>query len=194
MYIKTSIQIFIIFIIFIIFTSLYVRYFNKSSKSLEKITKPQEENVNKDNSSNYISDVNYASFDVSGNEYQITAAQAQIDVNSPDVMFLENVVANVFMLNSKDVKITANFGKYNTKNHDTIFSKNVVIIYPEHKITGEYLDFSFLNNFGNISTNVIYIGGNRSLFADKAEINLTTKDTKIYMDDNSKKVLIKSTK
>ena len=191
MNIKTSIQ---IFIIFIIFTSLYVRYFNKSSKSLEKITKPQEENVNKDNSSNYISDVNYASFDVSGNEYQITAAQAQIDVNSPDVMFLENVVANVFMLNSKDVKITANFGKYNTKNHDTIFSKNVVIIYPEHKITGEYLDFSFLNNFGNISTNVIYIGGNRSLFADKAEINLTTKDTKIYMDDNSKKVLIKSTK
>ena len=194
MNIKTSIQIFIIFIIFIIFTSLYVRYFNKSSKSLEKITKPQEENVNKDNSSNYISDVNYASFDVSGNEYQITAAQAQIDVNSPDVMFLENVVANVFMLNSKDVKIIANFGKYNTKNHDTIFSKNVAIIYPEHKITGEYLDFSFLNNFGNISTNVIYIGGNRSLFADKAEINLTTKDTKIYMDDNSKKVLIKSTK
>jgi LPS export ABC transporter protein LptC len=194
MNIKTSIQIFIIFIIFIIFTSLYVRYFNKSSKSLEKIITLQEEKVNKDNSSNYISDVNYASFDVSGNEYQITATQAQIDVNSPDVMFLENVVANVFMLNSKDVKITANFGKYNTKNHDTIFSKNVVIIYPEHKITGEYLDFSFLNNFGNISTNVIYIGENRSLFADKAEINLTTKDTKIYMDDNSRKVLIKSTK
>ena len=194
MNIKTSIQIFIIFIIFIIFTSLYVRYFNKSSKSLEKIITLQEEKVNKDNSSNYISDVNYASFDVSGNEYQITATQAQIDVNSPDVMFLENVVANVFMLNSKDVKITANFGKYNAKNHDTIFSKNVVIIYPEHKITGEYLDFSFLNNFGNISTNVIYIGENRSLFADKAEINLTTKDTKIYMDDNSRKVLIKSTK
>jgi LPS export ABC transporter protein LptC len=194
MNIKTSIQIFIIFIIFIIFTSLYVRYFNKSSKSLEKIITLQEEKVNKDNSSNYISDVNYASFDVSGNEYQITATQAQIDVNSPDVMFLENVVANVFILNSKDVKITANFGKYNTKNHDTIFSKNVVIIYPEHKITGEYLDFSFLNNFGNISTNVIYIGENRSLFADKAEINLTTKDTKIYMDDNSRKVLIKSTK
>jgi len=194
MNIKTSIQIFIIFIIFIIFTSLYVKYFNKSSKSLEKIITLQEEKVNKDNSSNYISDVNYASFDVSGNEYQITATQAQIDVNSPDVMFLENVVANVFMLNSKDVKITANFGKYNTKNHDTIFSKNVVIIYPEHKITGEYLDFSFLNNFGNISTNVIYIGENRSLFADKAEINLTTKDTKIYMDDNSRKVLIKSTK
>ena len=188
MNIKTSIQ------IFIIFTSLYVKYFNKSSKSLEKIITLQEEKVNKDNSSNYISDVNYASFDVSGNEYQITATQAQIDVNSPDVMFLENVVANVFMLNSKDVKITANFGKYNTKNHDTIFSKNVVIIYPEHKITGEYLDFSFLNNFGNISTNVIYIGENRSLFADKAEINLTTKDTKIYMDDNSRKVLIKSTK
>ena len=194
MNIKTSIQIFIIFIIFIIFTSLYVRYFNKSSKSLEKITKPQEENVNKDNSSNYISDVNYASFDVSGNEYQITAEQAEIDISDSNTMFLKKIVAYISLKDTDNIKITSDFGKYNTKNYDTIFSKNVIIIYPGHKITGEYLDFSFLNNLGTISTNVVYSGNNTNLFADKIEIDLSNKDTKIFMNDNSKKVLIEGIK
>ena len=69
-----------------------------------------------------------------------------------------------------------------------------MIIYPGHKITGEYLDFSFLNNLGTISTNVIYSGNKTKLLADRVEINIATKDTKIFMNDNTKKVLIKGTK
>ena len=61
-------------------------------------------------------------------------------------------------------------------------------------MTGEYLDFSFLNNLGTISTNVVYSGNNTNLFADKIEMNLTTKDTKIFMNDTGKKVLIEGTK
>ena len=72
----------------------------------------------------------------------------------------------------------------------SIFSKNVIIIYPGHKITGEYLDFSFLNNLGTVSTNVVYSNNKTNLFADKIEINLSNKDTKIFMNDNTKNVLI----
>ena len=50
----------------------------------------------------------------------------------------------LFYKRFRQVKITSNFGKYNSKNYDTIFSENVIVIYPGHKITGEYLDFSFL--------------------------------------------------
>ena len=75
-----------------------------------------------------------------------------------------------------------------------MFSKNVIVIYPGHKITGEYLDFSFLSNLGIFTTNVIYTGEKTNLFADKIEMNLITKDTKIFMNEIGKKVLIEGTK
>ena len=74
------------------------------------------------------------------------------------------------------------------------FMKNVIVIYPGHKITGEYLDFSFLNNLGTFTENVVYNGEKTNLFADKIEIHLTTQDTKIFMNDTGKKVLIEGTK
>jgi lipopolysaccharide export system protein LptA len=103
-------------------------------------------------------------------------------------------VAFIYIKDSDTVKITSNFGKYNSKNYDTIFSENVIVIYPEHKITGEYLDFSFLNNLGIFTTNVVYTGEKINLFADKIEMNLKTKDTKIFMNDTEEKVLIEGTK
>jgi lipopolysaccharide export system protein LptA len=109
-------------------------------------------------------------------------------------MHLINVIAYIFVKNSDTIKITSDFGKYNSKNYDTIFSENVIITYPDHKITGEFLDFSFLRNLGIISINVIYNGNKTNLFADKIEINLTTKDTKIFMNDTNKQVLIEGTK
>ena len=56
------------------------------------------------------------------------------------------------------------------------------------------MDLSFLKNLGTISKDVIYKGKKTSLFADKVEINLTTKDTKIFMDDKNKKVLVEGKK
>ena len=44
-----------------------------------------------------------------------------------------------------------------------------------------------------ISINVIYTGNKTNLLADKVEMNLTTKDTKIFMNNNTKKVLIEGT-
>ena len=125
------------------------------------------------------------------NKYKITARQAEIDIDNPDVMFLDNVIAYVYLKDSETIKITSDFGKYNSKNYDTIFSKNVIVTYPGHKITGEYLDFSLLRDLGTMSTNVIYTGNKNELFADMIEMNISTKDTKIFMNDNKKDVIIK---
>ena len=123
----------------------------------------KEIEVNKNSSANYIDDINYTSLDTKGNEYQITAEQAEIDMDNPDVMFLENIIAYIYIKDSDTMKITSDFGKYNSKNYDTIFSKNVIVVYPSHIITGEYLDFSFLKNLGTISTDVIYVGNKTRL-------------------------------
>ena len=192
---KTTIQILLIFLIFLFSTLFYLKYFKNSQKISENIPKEEQQIItNKNDNSTYIDNVNYISSDTRGNTYQITAEQAEIKIEDPDVMLLENVVAYIFNKDSDTAMITSNFGVYNSKNYDTIFSENVIILYPGHKITGEYLDLSFLKNLGTISKDVIYKGEKTSLFADKVEINLTTKDTKIFMDDKNKKVLVKGTK
>ena len=191
---KTVIQVLLIFLIILISLLFYLKYFNNSTKNLNKKTILEKIDIDQNQSSTYINNIDYVSLDTKGNRYQLTAEQAEIKVENPDVMFLENVIAYIFIKDSDVIKITSDFGKYNSKNYDTIFSKNVIVIYPEHKITGEYLEFSFLDNIGTISKNVIYTGDKKKLFADKIEMNLTTKDTKIFMNDSDKKVLIEGTK
>ena len=192
---KTTIQILLIFLIFLFSTLFYLKYFKNSQKISENIPKEDKQIITSQNdNSTYIDNVNYISSDTRGNRYQITAEQAEIKSEDSDVMLLENVVAYIFIKDSDTIMITSNFGVYNSKNYDTIFSENVIILYPGHKITGEYLNLSFLKNLGTISKDVIYKGEKTSLFADKVEINLTTKDTKIFMDDKNKKVLVKGTK
>ena len=183
-----------VLVIIIISSWFYLRYFTKNSEDIKEATVIEEINENQNSTSTYINDINYVSTDAKGNKYQITAKQAEIKVENSDVMLLRDVVAFIFIKDSDTVKITSNFGKYNSKNYDTIFSENVIVIYPGHKITGEYLDFSFLSTLGTFTENVVYTGEKTNLLADKIEMNLTTKDTKIFMNDTSKKVLIEGTR
>ena len=191
---KTGLQAIMVLVIVIISLWFYLKYFTKNFEDVKKTPVIEKIDKNQNSTSTYIDDIDYVSIDAKGNKYQITAKQAEIKVENTDVMFLGDVVAFIFIKDSETVKITSNFGKYNSKNYDTIFSENVIVIYPGHKITGEYLDFSFLSNLGIFTTNVVYTGEKTNLFADKIEMNLTTKDTKIFMNDTEKKVLIEGTK
>ena len=182
-----------VLVIIIISLWFYLKYFTKNFEDLKDIPAIEKIDKNQNNDSTYINDINYTSMDVRGNKYQITAKLAEIKIENSDVMFLTDVIAFVFIKDKDTVKITSNFGKYNTINYDTIFSENVIVVYPGHKITGEYLDFSFLTDLGIFTTNVIYTGEKTNLFADKIEMNLTTKDTKIFMNDTGKKVSIEGT-
>ena len=191
---KAIIQTSMIFLIILISSSFYLKYFRESSKKLENGTVIEKIDNKENTSSTYIDNIDYISSDTKGNKYQITAGQAEIDINDSDTMFLKNITAYISIKDTDTIKVTSDFGKYNTKNYDTIFSKNVIIVYPGHKITGEYLDFSFLNNLGTVSKNVVYSGSKTNLLADKIEINLSNKDTKIFMNDNTKNVLIEVSK
>ena len=191
---KTGLQALLVLTIITISLWFYLKYFTKSFEDAKKVPNIEKINENENSTSTYIDDINYVSTDIRGNKYQITAKLAEIKIENSDIMFLTDVIAFVFIKDRDTVKITSNFGKYNSKNYDTIFSENVIVIYPGHKITGEYLDFSFLTDLGIFTTNVVYTGEKTNLFADKIEMNLTTKDTKIFMNDIGEKVLIEGTK
>ena len=190
---KTILQIFLTFLIFLIFLIFYLKYFNNKHKVLTNNSLEEKIVTSQNNTSTYIKNINYVSSDSKGNRYQVTAKHAEIKIKNSDEMFLKNVIAYIFIKDSETVKITSNFGKYNSNNYDSIFSKNVIVVYSGHKITGEYLDLSFIKNLGTISKDVIYNGDKTNLFADKIEMNLSTKDTKIFMNNANDEVLIEST-
>ena len=102
------------------------------------------------------------------------------------------MVAKINLNDKSEINIISDFGKYNIDNYDTIFSKNVLINHMNHKISGDYLDFSLERNLMIISKNVIYTNGKNTLKTDVIEINIQTKDTKIFMYEDSKKVNIKT--
>ena len=167
---------------------LYSKYFKEEEVSKEKNIIIEEE-VYK---SNIIKDVNYTTKDKDGNEYIINANQAEIDYSNANILFLTDVKAFIKLSNSEIITITSDYGKYNSENFDTIFSKNVLINYLENKINGEYLDFSYKRNSMIISKKVVFTNIENILEADVIEINIKTKDTKIFMYENEKKVNIKS--
>ena len=187
--------------LFLILIFLSILYFFKTeiyNFYSEKFKKKTNENFNEkviiENSfsSNTIKDVNYISKDVKGNEYIINASTGEVDINNPDIIYLTNVIAFINLKNSNTINIKSDFGKYNTKNFDTIFSKNVLINYLDNKITGEYLDFSMERNLMVISRDIVYTNLDNILHADVLEMNIETKDTKIFMYESEKKVNIKN--
>ena len=180
--------IFIIIFLLIILIFLFIQYLKKEKTGKIDLQNSDVASYN----SNIIEDVYYSSKDVKGNEYIIKASQGEIDYKQSEIIYLTNVIALIKLTNSNDVEITSKYGKYNSNNLDTIFSKNVVINYLENKITGEYLDSSMQRNSMIISRNVVYTNLENILKADVIEMNIKTKDTKIFMHKNNDKVNIKS--
>jgi hypothetical protein len=181
-------------IIFIILCFIIILILiNKKIFEQKDITliKPQELE-NEVYSSNKIKDVKYTTKDADGNEYIITATEGEIDYSNANIIYLTNIKAIIKLMNSDDISITSDYGKHNSENFDTIFSKNVIINYLNNEITGEYLDFSLGRNSLLMTKKVVYTNLKNILKADAVEMNLKTKDTKIFMYENQKKVNIKS--
>ena len=180
---KKNVKIFFIILFLSIITFKYCSL-NKKDKIIEIPIETDKAPYN----SNIIENVNYSSKDAKGNEYIIDAAKGEIDYSNNNVIYLTDVKALIKLKNSNNIYITSDYGRYNTNNFDTIFSKNVIINYLQNEIKGEYLDFSIQRNSMIISKNVIYKNKDNILKTDVIEVNIKTRDTKLFMYDKENKV------
>ena len=179
------------FIITILILLLIIIFnFNQNNKELVEERKEvvQEEVEN----SNLIKDVEYKSKDSSDNLYILKASEGIIDQNNSNIIYLTSIKAVIELNDYDSIDISSNFGKYNIKTFDTIFSKNVIVEYLDNIIIGEYLEFSLKKNLMTISRNVVFNNNKSSLKADVIEVDIKTKDIKISMYEENKKVNIKS--
>ena len=193
---KIFLKVILILSLIILTWFIYSKYFKKKESLLSK---PLEPAINLKEeifyNSNIIKDINYTSRDLKGNEYILIAKEGEIDLDNNDIIFLTDVTAYIKLVkNSELIVITSNYGKYNTINYDTIFSKNVKIDYVDNIITGDYLDFSMMKNLLIISRNVVYKNLENTMKADVLELNTTTKDTKIFMYNSNEQVNVTNIK
>jgi len=186
---KIFIQLFLFSLFLFLSIFSYYKYFNKESQNVTEVT--QDKNLNKkNNETNLITDLKYFSVDEKENKYEITSEYGEISPDNPDIIMMKNVKAIIEIYNSDPIIITSNFAKYNVKNYDTNFEENILVKHADNKLNGENLDLSFQDNLMSMYNNIIYQNPDTKLFADKLEIDLITKDSKIIMNNKQSKIKI----
>ena len=137
---------------------------------------------------NFIENIIYTSTDTGGNKYQIESETGRFDEKDEELILMNNVKAYVLLKDNTKIFIVSKKAIYNNKTNDTVFSEDIKISYINHKIFCEELNFMFTKNLMSLKENIIYQNGYESFFADGMELDLLTKETKIFMNDEKSKV------
>ena len=189
---KLFLQIFLLLIILLISITFFRVYFgnNITDRPLDN-NKIKLDNLPKQES-NLIYNIQYLSKDKEGNSYIINSKFGKVDSDKQEIVYLKKVTATISLKNSEPINIYADNAVYNNINYNTNFYENVSVVYSEHHITSDNLDLDFKKNLATIFNNISYKNLNTKLQADKIEINLITKNSKIFMFNKSEKVKIVS--
>tara|TARA_B110000027_G_C15995767_1_gene245192 strand:+ start:37 stop:648 length:612 start_codon:yes stop_codon:yes gene_type:complete len=197
---KIIIQILLIVTIITILSATFYNYFyddaitSTVTKSEDLIKKNNSTNSNlaqiQNNTSNILNNITYENFDIKGNRYQISASTGEIkDLNS-DIIYMSDVVALIFLKDLSTVKIVSKNAIFNSLSFNSNFYDNVQLNYLEHQLNGEKLDLKFNENLLILKEKVLYQSLDTKLFADAISIDLITKNSKIFMNDDEKKIKI----
>ena len=81
--------------------------------------------------------------------------------------------------------------KYNIVNYDTNFFNEVKMYYLDHEVEANNIDVYFKDSKLEAFNNLVYRNLDLSLIADKVEVNLIEKSSKIFMFDDDKIKVIK---
>ena len=201
---KTLVQI-VLFIFLIIFTIFIFKNYYKSDEikfnNQEDSKKLQKKEIDKSDK-NLIKNISYTANNNKGDIYLLQAKQGEIYLDNEDLMFLTNVKGIIKFKNGKNIRINSDYANFNTKNFETTFINNVIINREDETITGDELYLVLekdkktaenLNqkdqNLIRVSRNVIYKKPGYSLAADVLEVDLVSKNIKIFMFDKNKKVI-----
>ena len=189
---KLIIQFLLFVILLIIIISVFFLYFNNNEniKETNLIINNTEKSKVDNKTATLINDISYVFSDSAGNKYELFAEIGEVDLKNSDQMFMTNVEAVIYLKNSSPVKIFSKYANYNKVTHESNFIENVRVFHLIHKATSENLDISFTNNKASMYNNIVYIKPGTQLNADRLEIDLITKNSKIFMDNESEKIKI----
>ena len=161
--------------------ALYFTYYNKTLEQ-EKILSPKTQ-INLKNledkselkKSEYFYEIEYTGLDLSGNRYLLKSERAYLDELKPEIIYMEEVSSIFYFKDDTSLYIWADEGKYNNKNLDMEFKKNVKGKYLSSDLFAEKAFYSNSNSYLSISENVRVNDVKGNLIADKLLFNITNK-------------------
>ena len=200
---KSFLQLFLFALLIIIFYFFYKSYFleNKNiersivEQPLENPKKDQgqtiEQKESADNIKNLITNLTYKVDLVNAGKYEIKSGSSEVVYEDGSEIVLMKSVSAVFTDNQNNkILITSDFASFNSSNYDTFFRENIKILYEDHIITSDKIDFNFIRNTILIYENVLYTGFKEQIITDNIKINLITKHVEFYMNSQNEKIRI----
>jgi len=189
---KIYMQVLLAVTIIFLISYVYFFYFSSNDKKITKIDNNKDDTNIVKSSDDLITDMSYFSEDNKGNKYEIKSEFGVLSSEKSNLILMDKVTAIIYLTNNETIFISSNKANYNDENNDTSFNGSVKMIYNENIINSEYLDLSFKNHLATLYDNVRFKGKLSNLFADKVSIDFLNKNTKIKMNDENNKVLVKS--
>ncbi len=189
---KTLIQIFLIFFALIVSSIFYLEYFDKT-----EVLKNPDQNLNSEinrkpsTEGNTIKEILYESTDSNGNSYVIKSDFGTFNEDKQEEILMTNVTAQITLKNGTSADLKSEKAIYNTINSNTNFFIDVELKYLDHQVNSRNIDVFFTDSKLEAYNDLVYSNSEIDLIADKIELDLLTKNSKIFMFDNSKVKIIK---
>ena len=201
MNIKTAVQLILFTIILGIFYVFYFVYFKKNFPEVSKTTieesvkneiiltkEDSPKNLNNQNESNIIKNIEYKSTDRSGNDYILRAKIGEIDIENKNIIRLNGVSGKIMLVQKEPIKINSKFAIYNTENSDTKFYEEVKIQFENNQINSGHFDLFINENIAKIYDNVSFDNNLSKINADIINIDLVSGNINVDMYNKSNKV------
>ena len=194
MNVKSAIQllillILVVFLFFFIKNTFFTTNQNIVNLDVEEESEIDKSDLNK-NLSNIIINLSYRSVDSNGNEYLLNAESGETSEEDTNIVILKKVKAIIKLKNKSNIYIYSDFAKYNSKNFNTFFYKNVSGDYENNNIICDNLDLLIKDNLAILYNNVNIMSNNSTANADEIILNLLNGNINIKMFDQKQKIKI----
>ena len=170
----------------------YNYYFSQKKIETSKKEKINTDKIKKtDSSGNIIKDIIYESRDEKGNIYTIKSEYGEFNDAVSNTILMTKVSAIIKFNDGSSMTMRSENAKYDIVSYDTNFFNDVEMDYLDHKVSADNINIYFKDSKLEAFNNLVYRNLDLNLIADKLEINLIEKSSKIFMFNDDKIKVIK---
>ena len=190
---KVIIQLLLLTLLIVIILFVFFKYFDEEENPIKETNIEINKNIGSEideETGTLIKDLKYTFADTNGNYYELFSKIGKVDIENSNKIFMTDVVAFIHLKNIDYIKIVSKYANYNKSSHETNFYEEVKLTHSVHEATSENLDISFKDNLASMYNDIIYNKPGTLLTADRLEIDLITKNTRMYMNNESEKIKI----
>ena len=193
---KSILQLVILVLIIILILFFFKTFFTKSyvdNNETNQTVINKNENLKQievQDESNIITNLEYKSFDAFGNQYVINSKAAESDLENINLLKLIDVSAIVYVQDKEPIYIYSDYAIHDKISFDTKFFENVQIKHLDFLINSNNLDLMYENNLVVLYNIKDALYGKSTLEADKITLDILTRDVSVNMYKNENKIKI----